>query len=83
MKSLVHPKYKTKYRVENWPSYDRSLVRRGDITLWMSPEAIAAWVPEKGGSRGGQRRYSDLAIETALSLRLLFHQPLRQVAGFL
>ena len=34
MKSRVHPKYKTKYRVENWPEYDQALVRRGDVTLW-------------------------------------------------
>ncbi len=83
MRSLVHPKYKTKYHVENWPEYERSLVQRGDITIWLSPQAIAAWVPEKGGRRGGQRRYSDLAIETALTLRLLFNQPLRQAEGFL
>ncbi len=81
MKSLVHPKYKTKYHVENWPEYEQSLVQRGDITIWLSPQAIAAWVPEKGGRRGGQRRYSDLAIETALTLRLLFNQPLRQAEG--
>ena len=31
----------------------------------------------------GQRRYSDLAIETALTLRLLYHLPLRQAEGFL
>ena len=69
MKSLVHPKYKTKYRVSNWASYDRALVRRGNITLWLSPEAVAAWKPAGGGKRGGQRKYSDLAIETALTLR--------------
>ena len=34
MKSRIHPKYKTKYRVKNWASYDRALVRRGDITIW-------------------------------------------------
>ena len=34
MKSRVHPTYKTKYRVKNWASYDRTLVRRGDITIW-------------------------------------------------
>ena len=28
-------------------------------------------------------RYSDLAIETALTLRLIFHLPLRQAEGFL
>ena len=30
MKSKVHPTYKTKYRVANWPAYNRALVRRGD-----------------------------------------------------
>ena len=43
MKSRVHPAYKTKYRVDNWPEYEQSLVQRGDITLWVTPEAIAAW----------------------------------------
>ena len=37
----------------------------------------------RSGRRGGQRRYSDLAIETALTLRLLSHLPLRQAEGFL
>ncbi|MFT5052518.1 MAG: IS5 family transposase, partial [Chlamydiales bacterium] len=30
-----------------------------------------------------QRKFSDLAIETALTLRLVFHLPLRQAEGFL
>jgi len=36
MNSRVHPKYKTKYRVSNWAEYDRALVERGNITLWIS-----------------------------------------------
>ena len=83
MKSRVHPTYKTKYHVRNWASYDRALVRRGDITIWLSPAAIAAWEPDGAGTRGAQRKYSDLAIESALTLRLLFHLPLRQAEGFL
>ncbi len=43
MKSKVHPTYKTKYRVANWPAYNRALVRRGDVTVWVSSEAITAW----------------------------------------
>jgi hypothetical protein len=65
MKSKVHLAYKAKYRVANWPAYDRALVQRGDVTLWLAPEAIAAWEPGQRGTRGGQRKYSDLAIETA------------------
>ena len=83
MQSKVHPTYKTKYRVANWAAYNQALVRRGDVTVWLSSEAIAAWTPGRSGRRGGQRRYSDLAIETALTLRLLDHLPLRQAEGFL
>ena len=67
----------------NWAAYNQALVRRGDVTVWLSSEAIAAWTPRRSGQRGGQRRYSDLAIETALTLRLLYHLPLRQAEGFL
>ena len=64
----MHPKYKTTYRVGNWAEYDRALVRRGDVTLWLTPDAIATWVAAGVGRRSGQLQYSDLAIETALTL---------------
>ncbi len=83
MKSRVHPKYKTKYRVGNWSEYDRTLVQRGDIKLWISTDATDAWKPAPSGRRGGQRKFSDHAIETALTLRLGFKLPLRQAEGFL
>jgi len=83
MKSRVHPRFKAKYRVGDWAEYDRALVQRGDITLWISPDATNAWKPAPSGRRGGQRKYSDLAIETALTLRLVFKLPLRQSEGFL
>ncbi len=83
MKSRVHPKYKTKYHVGNWSAYDRALVQRGDITVWLAPDAIATWEAVGVGTRGGQLPSSDLAIETALTLRLIFHLPLRQTEGFL
>ena len=83
MQSKVHPTYKTQYRVANWPAYHQALVRRGAVTVWVSSAAIAAWTARRSGRRGGQRRYSDLAIETALTLRLLSHLPLRQAEGFL
>jgi hypothetical protein len=71
------------YRVKNWYEYDQSLRDRGDITLWISHDAIDAWRAPMTGKRGAQPVYSDLAIETALALRLLFHLPLRQTEGFL
>ena len=75
--SRVNRKYKTKYRIRNWREYERGLRSRGDVTIWLSEEAIAAWIPAKNGLRGGQRRYSNLAILTALTLRVVFRLPLR------
>jgi hypothetical protein len=83
MKSRVHPKYKSKYRVSNWGEYDRGLVKRRDISLWISHDAIASWKPAPTERRGAQRKFSDHAIETALTLRLIFRLPLRQAEGFL
>ena len=83
VKSKIHPKYKTRYGVANWAEYDRALVRRGDVTLWLTPDAIATWSAAGVGKRSGQLQYSDLAIETALTLSLIFHLPLRQTEGFL
>jgi len=82
-KSKVTPKYKTKYRVKNWPAYEKSLRRRGDITVWFDEGAIAAWKAPSSGRPGGQHRYSDLAIVTALTLPAVFHLALRQTEGFL
>jgi hypothetical protein len=79
----VNRKYKTKYRIRNWREYERGFRSRGDVTVWLSEEAIAAWTPPKNGRRGGQRRYSNLAVLTALTLRVVFHLPLRQTERFL
>jgi hypothetical protein len=78
-----HPKYKTAYRVKNWHEYDKALRNRGDITLRISQDAIDAWTPPQTARRGAQPVYSDHAIETALTFRLLFHLALRQTEGFL
>ena len=78
-----HPTYKTAYRVKNWREYEQSLRNRGDITLWISHDALNAWTPAQTGKKGAPPVYSDLALETALALRLLFDLPLRQTEGFL
>ena len=83
MKSRVHPNHKTKFQVTNWAAYERALVQRGDINVWFSPDAIKGWNAKPSGRREAPRKYSDLAIETALALRLVFHLPLRQSEGFL
>ena len=74
---------KMKFRVTNWSAYEAGLRRRGSLTLWVSDEAIAAWLAPPRTTPGGQARYSETAIETAVMVRLVFHQPLRQTEGLL
>lgn len=45
-RSRVHPPCKTKYRVTNSAEYNQALVDRGNLTLWISPCAIAKWNPK-------------------------------------
>ena len=59
------------------------LRRRGSLTLWITPEALAGWAAPRRKTRGGQPRYSDLAIETTLMLGMVFGLRLRQSEGFL
>jgi hypothetical protein len=74
---------KSQYRVRNWPAYEAGLRRRGDLSVWLSDEAIDAWRETPSGKPGGQRTYADIAIEAALTIRMVFHLPLRQTEGFL
>src|ERR687897_3879495 len=70
-----------KRRVTNWSAYNEALRQRGSLTVWFTDDAIAAWKAAPRTTPGGQSHYSDLAIETSLILRTVFHQPLRQTEG--
>lgn len=68
---------KLKFKVTNWAEYEAGLRRRGSLTLWVTPEALSSWQAPKRTARGGQPRYFDLAIETALTLGLVVGLRLR------
>jgi hypothetical protein len=73
---------KARYRVTNWREYNESLVRRGDITLWLSDEALNSWEHANAERKVGRPfTYSDGAIECLLTLRELFRLPYRQTEG--
>ena len=65
---------KQRHRVTNWAEYDAGLRARGSLTVWFTPEAVAAWVAAPRTTRGGQPSYSDLAIATTLMFRLALRQ---------
>jgi hypothetical protein len=72
-----------RHRVTNWRECGASLRHRGSLTAWFTPEAIVGWKARRRTTPGGQRHYSDLAIETALTLRAVFRLALRQSEGLI
>ena len=73
-----------KNRVRNWSEYNKALISRGSLTLWVDEQAVSAW--RRGGGPQGRGRpqiYSDTAIECALVVRAVFHLSLRATQGFL
>jgi hypothetical protein len=81
-KPTSRSKGRPRYIVRNWSAYDRALRCRGDVTVWISEEAVAAWLKSDKRTAGGDPVYADLAIETVLMVRTVFHLPLRQAEGF-
>lgn len=78
-----HKFAKKRYRVTNWAEYNESLRRRGDLTVWINSEVLNLWTAPRRVSRGGQQRYSEMAITICLTLGLVYKQPLRQTQGLI
>ena len=70
----------TRYKTTNWSAYNSALKQRGSLTIWFDPEMT--WTPPPSGRRGRQQSFSDAAIQTCLTLKVLFGLPLRQTTGF-
>jgi len=75
---------KKDYRVRNWPKYNKALIDRGSITLWIDEESINGWYENKNLSRkaGRPKKYSNVAIKTMLLLKQVYRLTLRSCHGF-
>ncbi len=76
MSKPTSPTYKTK----NWPAYNEALKRRGSLTIRFDPEMNRDAKPS--GKRGRTRTFSEAAIQTCLTMKVLFGMALRQTTGF-
>ena len=78
---------KKAYRVRNWRDYEAGLRNRGSLTVWISLTAgkLVNWDAPRPRRRkpGRQRKYSNHAIETAVTLGMVFHLSSRQSEGLL
>lgn len=72
---------KQRYRVGNWKDYNRDLIQRGNLTIWIE-EGLQNWYEKNDHpKRGRPKIYSDAAVECMAVLRLLFKMPLRMTQG--
>ena len=62
------------YRVRNWREYETGLRDRGSLTVWISltDGTLVNWDAPRTRKPGRQRKYSNHAIETAVTLGLVF-----------
>ena len=76
---------KQTFKVSNWPEYNQSLRQRGDITVWLSEDAISQWYETDRvyDGTGAPRLYTDFAITICHEIRLVYKLPLRQCQGFI
>jgi len=81
---VKHKKTKARYRLRNWREYNRALVQRGSLTLWISEDVVQTWHPtEPEDKRGRPRTYTDTAIATMATLQEIYHLGLRQTEGLM
>lgn len=67
---------KAVYRVRNWKEYDKALIARGSLTLWIPENVERIWYGT------GKNTYSNASIELMLTLKARFSLPLRATEGF-
>ncbi len=66
----------------DWKSYNRNLISRGQITFWLSEEALSKWIAPVSHKRGGQTFYSNTAIDVLSVIRFRYQLTLRSTQGF-
>lgn len=71
------------YRIRNWSEYNKALIQRGRINIWIEEEALQKWHSTSCTGRAGRpETYSDDAILTLLIIREVFKLTLRSLEGF-
>ena len=75
---------KARYQTLNWSDYNRALINRGNLTLWISEDVIKIWLHAKQtGRKGHPYTYNKAAVECMLILKNVFRLALRQTQGIM
>jgi hypothetical protein len=79
----VPPKPKEKYRIMNWPEYNKALIQRGLITIWLDHNTLDQWYYQGPPTTGGLFRYSERCIQASLAMKAVFRLAFRQTQGLI
>ena len=81
---MKRKKTKRTYRLRNWSDYNKALVGRGSLTLWVSEDVVARWREvEPTLMRGKPATYSETAILCMATLGEVYRLPLRATEGLM
>ncbi len=74
----------SRYKVRNWSQYNKSLVNRGSLTLWVSEDALKKWkAPKDRHFIGAPFQYSDDAILCLMMVKMVYGLAYRQLTGLI
>ena len=82
-----HPRKKQRYKVMNWSSYNKSLKKRGALSLYFPGGNIRSQFinenPYVSGVSGRQKTYSPAYIELCYTFYCLLRFGIRQTTGYI
>jgi hypothetical protein len=81
-KQTPQPLPRPRYKITNWPHYNKALQQRGRISLWLPANIAQLWYEQPTAKPIGAYTYCAVAIEFCLTMRQLFGLPYRQTQGF-
>ena len=71
------------YRIKNWAEYNKALIQRGNISIWIDDKSVKNWFSSYHTCQAGRpATYSDEAILMMLILREVYKCSLRSLQGF-
>lgn len=81
---MAKKRTKRQYRLRNWSEYNKALVERGSLSVWLSEDVLSTWHNQTRASRRGKPAdYSDAAILCMATLTEVYGLPLRATEGLM
>lgn len=81
---MKRKKTKATYRLRNWGDYNKALVGRGSLSVWVSQDVLQTWHEvQPTGKRGKPATYSAMAMLCMATVGEVYRLPLRSTAGLM